>query len=59
MTFYDFSVIILQIKIQVVDDIEAMLLGAYIVAATRCQDDDIQLLFHIQKDSLAAPAAMQ
>ena len=59
MTFYDFPNIILQIKIQVVDDIEAVLFGAYIVAAARRQNDDIQLFFHIQKDGLAAPTAMQ
>ena len=59
MTFYDFPNIILQIKKQVIDDIEAVLFGAYIVAATRRQDDDKQLFLHVQKDRLAAPAAMQ
>ena len=59
MTFYDFSNIVLQIKIQIVDNIEAVLLGTYVIAATRRQDDDIQLFLHIQKDGLATPATMQ
>ena len=35
MTIYDFSRIALQIEIQMVDDIEAMLLGAFVIAAVQ------------------------
>ena len=59
MTFYDFSNIVLQIKIQMVDDIKSVLLGAFVIATARCQNDDIQLFFYIQKDGLATPATMQ
>ena len=48
-----------QIKIQLVNDIEAVLFGAFVVAAARRQDDDVQLFLHVQKDCLAAPAAVQ
>ena len=59
MTFYDFPNIVLQIEIQMVDYIKAVLLGAFVIATARCQNDDIQLFFYIQKDGLAAPATMQ
>ena len=59
MTFYDFSRIALQIEIQMVDDVETVLFGAFIVAAARCQNDDVQTFLHVQEDGLAAPAAVQ
>ena len=46
---YDFSSIILQIEIQMIDDIESVLLGAFVIATARCQDDDIQLFFTSRK----------
>ena len=59
MTFYDFSRIALQIEIQMVDDVETVLFGAFIVAAARCQNDDVQTFLHVKEDGLAAPAAVQ
>ena len=59
MTIYDFSRIALQIEIQMVDDVEAVLFGAFVVAAARCQNDDVQTFFHVKEDGLAAPAAVQ
>ena len=59
MTFYDFAEIVLQIEIQMVDDVETVLFGAFVVAAARCQNDDVQTFFHVKEDGLAAPAAVQ
>ena len=59
MTFYDFSRIALQIEIQMVDDVETVLFGAFIVANARRQNDDIQTFLHVKEDGLAAPAAVQ
>ena len=59
MTLYDFAVIVLQIEIQMVDDVEAMLFGAFVVAAARRQNDDVQTFLHVKEDGLAAPAAVQ
>ena len=59
MTFHDFADIVLQIEIQMVDDVEAVLFGAFVVAAARCQNDDVQTFFHVKEDGLAAPAAVQ
>ena len=58
MTLYDFAVIVLQIEIQMVDDVEAMLFGAFVVAAARRQNDDVQTFLHVKEDGLAAPAAV-
>ena len=59
MTFYDFSRIALQIEIQMVDDVETVLFGAFIVADARCQNDDVQTFLHVQEDGLAAPATVK